>query len=67
MKIFDFLYVHSNSFATKLIYNRRGTVIGIKYQKNGEEITAKVINDVIISAGALNSPGKIHKLLLYCF
>jgi hypothetical protein len=51
-----FSYVHSNSFASKLLY-RNGKVTGIKYQKNGEEITAGVVNDVIISAGALNTPG----------
>eukprot|EP00026_Physarum_polycephalum_P003842 Phypoly_transcript_03858.p1 GENE.Phypoly_transcript_03858~~Phypoly_transcript_03858.p1 ORF type:complete len:520 (+),score=43.43 Phypoly_transcript_03858:212-1561(+) len=49
------LWIHSNSFATKLVF-QNGKVVGITYIKNGEEITANVVNDVIVSAGALNTP-----------
>jgi regulator of extracellular matrix RemA (YlzA/DUF370 family) len=52
--------IHSNSFATRLIFDDRDAtkVIGVTYIKNGEYMVAYANNDVILSAGTMHTPGK---------
>lgn len=61
--------MHSNSYATRLIYDDddENRVIGINYIKNGEYMTAYTRNDVILSAGSFSTPGKLTNIISFFF
>lgn len=52
------LHVVKNALVTKILFDTKGKKAeGIKFQfRNGEEITVKATKEVILSAGAINSP-----------
>ncbi|CAH1183170.1 unnamed protein product [Ceutorhynchus assimilis] len=49
------LEISVNSYVTKILINGN-TAFGVQYLKNGKECTAKASKEVILSAGAINSP-----------
>lgn len=54
------LHILTRSFATKILFNKKKQAIGVKFDRNFKSHVVKANNEVLISAGAINSP----KLLL---
>lgn len=54
------LHILTRSFATKILFNKEKRAVGVEFHRNFKSYVVKANNEVIISAGAINSP----KLLL---
>lgn len=54
------LHILTRSFATKILFNKKKQAVGVEFHRNFKSYVVKTKNEVIISAGAINSP----KLLL---
>lgn len=54
------LHILTHSFATKILFNKKKRAIGLQFHRNFKSHVVKSKNEVILSAGAINSP----KLLL---
>ncbi|XP_022184097.2 glucose dehydrogenase [FAD, quinone]-like [Nilaparvata lugens] len=50
------LHVMKNAFVTKVLINRNKQVYGVQVSKNGRLFIIKSKNEVILSAGSINSP-----------
>ncbi|XP_051160894.1 glucose dehydrogenase [FAD, quinone]-like [Leptopilina boulardi] len=50
------LHIMINSTVTKIIFNDKKNAIGVEFYKNEKLIQVNVNNEVIVSAGAVNSP-----------
>lgn len=50
------LYVSLESLVTKISFANKSIATGIEFWKNGTKYIAKASKEVIVSAGALNSP-----------
>jgi choline dehydrogenase len=50
------LHILTNSFATKIIFNRRKRAIGVEFKRNGRTYRVGADVEVIVSAGTINSP-----------
>ncbi|XP_051160813.1 uncharacterized protein LOC127281240 [Leptopilina boulardi] len=50
------LHTMINSTVTKIIFNDKKKAIGVEFYKNGKLVQIKVNKEVIVSAGAVNSP-----------
>uniref|UniRef100_T1ILS9 Glucose-methanol-choline oxidoreductase N-terminal domain-containing protein n=1 Tax=Strigamia maritima TaxID=126957 RepID=T1ILS9_STRMM len=50
------LYVSLKSHATKILFDKNKRAVGVVYHKDGEERIARARREVILSAGATNSP-----------
>ncbi|RZF36872.1 hypothetical protein LSTR_LSTR004560 [Laodelphax striatellus] len=50
------LQVMKNAFVTKILFNRNKQVYGVQVSKNGRMYIIKSENEVIVSAGSINSP-----------
>lgn len=51
------LYVIKNSLATEILFDGNNNAVGVRVKTpNGRDLTVKATREVIISAGALNSP-----------
>lgn len=54
------LHILTRSFATKIVFNKEKRAVGVRFQRNFKSHLVKAKNEVLVSAGAINSP----KLLL---
>ncbi|XP_051160896.1 glucose dehydrogenase [FAD, quinone]-like [Leptopilina boulardi] len=50
------LHIMINSTVSKILFDRNKKAIGVEFYKNGKLIQVKVNKEVIVSAGAVNSP-----------
>lgn len=50
------LHVKKNSRVTKVIFDSEKNVIGVQFENYGREYRVKVTKEVILSAGAINTP-----------
>ncbi|CAM6031395.1 unnamed protein product, partial [Sphagnum compactum] len=50
------LHILTGAFATKIIFNRRKRAIGVEFVRNGRTYRVRAEEEIIVSAGTINSP-----------